>query len=149
MDELAIKKINPEAIVPTRATAGSAGYDLYACLPQQEPIAIPAGGRAAIPTGIALGIGDAGIAAFVFGRSGLGVRHGIVPANAVGVVDSDYRGEIVVGLANHSDTDFVVHHGDRIAQMVLIPVLTPFLTLCEELDETARGAGGFGSTGQT
>ena len=148
MNTLSIKKMSPWATVPTRATAGSAGYDLYACLPDKTPVTIPARGRATIPTGIAIGIADSRTAAFIFGRSGLGTRHGIVPANAVGVVDSDYRGEILVSLANHSDVDFVVNHGDRVAQMVLMPVYTPQLCLCDDLDETSRGTAGFGSTGQ-
>ncbi|MDL2233665.1 dUTP diphosphatase [Ruminococcaceae bacterium OttesenSCG-928-L11] len=146
MQTLPIKKLRETARIPTRATAGSAGYDLYACL--TEAVTIPARGRGQIPTGIAISIGDPGVAAFVFGRSGLGIKQGIVPANAVGVVDSDYRGEIIVGLANHSDSDFTVRHGDRIAQMVLLPMLTPTLVEQDELDETERGTGGFGSTGK-
>jgi dUTP pyrophosphatase len=146
MDTLKIKRLRPQAILPTRATAGSAGFDLYACL--DAPITIPAGGRAAIPAGVAIAIGDPGVVALIFGRSGLGSKHGVVPANAVGVVDADYRGEIIATLANHGDVDFVIHHGDRMAQLLLVPIFTPALIECDELDETARGAGGFGSTGR-
>lgn len=145
MNTLDIKKTRPGAVIATRATAGSAGYDLRACL--DVPVTIPPGGRALIPTGIAIAIENPEAVALIFGRSGLGIKSGIVPSNAVGVVDSDYRGEIMVGLSNHSDTAFIVNNGDRIAQMVLVPVFTPALTEREELGGTARGAGGFGSTG--
>jgi dUTP pyrophosphatase len=97
---------------------------------------------------VAIAIGDPGVVALIFGRSGLGSKYGVVPANAVGVVDADYRGEILVTLANHGDRDFVVRHGDRVAQLLLVPIFTPTLIACDELDETARGAGGFGSTGR-
>ncbi|MDR2932599.1 MAG: dUTP diphosphatase [Oscillospiraceae bacterium] len=146
MDKLKVMRVRPGACLPARATQGSAGYDLAACL--DAAAVIPAGGRLMIPTGIAIAIGDPGVVALIFGRSGLGVKSGIVPANAVGVVDSDYRGELMVGLANHSDMDYTVRHGDRIAQMVLTPVLTPELVECGDLSETARGASGFGSSGR-
>lgn len=146
MDLLKVKLLRPGAVLPTRATSGAAGYDLYACL--EDPVVIPPGGRAFISSGIAIAIGDPSVAAFVFGRSGLGAKHGISPSNAVGVIDSDYRGEIVTNLVNHSDEPFTVRHGDRYAQMVLMPVLTPELEACQELDDTSRGAGGFGSTGR-
>jgi dUTP pyrophosphatase len=146
MDILPIKRLRPRAILPTRATEGSAGYDLYACL--DEPVIIPARGRATIPTGVAIAIGDPGVVALIFGRSGLGSKYGVVPANAVGVVDADYRGEIMTTLANHGDEDFVVRHGDRMAQLLLTPIFPPVLVERDELDDTARGAGGFGSTGQ-
>lgn len=131
--------------MPTRATTGSAGYDLYACL--DEAVTIAPQERATIHTGIALGIDQANIVALIYARSGLACKHGIVPANCVGVVDSDYRGEVMVVLHNQSATPFVVHHGDRIAQMVLSPVLLPTLTLVDSLDQTTRADGGFGSTG--
>lgn len=101
-----------------------------------------------IPSGLAIAIGDPGIVALVYGRSGLGSKHGITMANAVGVVDSDYRGEIMITLANHSDTDFTVNNGDRVAQLILTPVFTPTLVEVDELDDTDRGQGGFGSTGR-
>jgi len=87
-------------------------------------------------------------AAFVFGRSGLGIKHGIVPSNAVGVIDADYRGEIIVGLSNHGGSDYTIQPGERVAQMVILPVLAPTVVEVEELSDTARGAGGFGSTGR-
>ena len=146
MEQLKIKRVKPNAVLPTRATAHSAGYDLYACL--DSPVTIPARGSAMIPSGIAIAIDGPCVVGLVFGRSGLGSRHGIVPANAVGVVDADYRGEIFMALANHSDMDFVVNHADRLVQLVLVPVFTPELVECGELDETQRGAGGFGSTGR-
>lgn len=146
MDILQVKRLRPDAALPARATSGSAGYDLCACL--DAPVLIPARGRALIPTGIAIAIGDPGVAAFLFGRSGLGAKHGLCPSNAVGVVDSDYRGEILVSMANHSDSDYLVQPGDRVAQMVLLPVLTPVLVVAEGLDSTARSGGGFGSTGK-
>lgn len=145
MNQLKIKKVSPGAMLPARATAGSAGYDLYACL--DAPLVVAAGQTVPVGTGIALGIGDSSVAAFIYARSGLASKNGIIPANCVGVVDSDYRGEVIVVLKNLSDTDFAVSHGDRIAQMVLTPVLLPQIQEVETLDETVRGAGGFGSTG--
>lgn len=146
MNILNVKRVRPGARLPDRATAGAAGYDLSACI--DEPVTLPAQGRATIPTGIAIAIQDPAVAAFVFGRSGLGIRHGIVPSNAVGVIDSDYRGELMVGLTNHSDEDYTIQPGERIAQMVLMPVLTPRVTEVGVLPETERGTGGFGSTGR-
>ena len=108
---------------------------------------IPARRTVKIPTGLAMAI-EPGYAGFVFARSGLGIKHGIVPANCVGVIDSDYRGEVIVGLYNHTDEPFVVEPGDRIAQLVLLPVHTPEIEECAELGETSRGEGGFGSTGR-
>jgi len=146
MKHLKIKKLNPNAIIPVRATPESAGLDLCACV--DEPIVIPARGRKLIPTGLAIGIGNPGIVALIFGRSGLGSKFGVTPSNCVGVVDSDYRGELLVPMANHGDDDFVVNHGDRVAQMLLMPIFTPELIVCDELDETTRGEAGFGSTGR-
>ncbi len=139
-------KIGGEIPAPYYASAGAAAMDLHACL--DEAVTIPAGGRAVIPTGIAIALPDAGTVALIFARSGLGIRHGIAPANCVGVIDSDYRGEIKVGLSNSSDTDYTVQPGDRIAQMGFFPVLQATLEQAQELDETVRGAGGFGSTGR-
>lgn len=146
MNTLQVKRLSPQAILPTRATTGSAGYDLYACLP--ETVVVNPGQAVPIPTGIALGIDDAQIAAFLYARSGLACKSGIIPANCVGVVDSDYRGEVTVVLRNLSGESFTVQHGDRIAQMVLAPVLLPVLQEVEALGETLRGSGGFGSTGR-
>ena len=146
MDQLKIKRLRPDARIPARATQGSAGYDLCACL--EEPAVIPARGRAVIPTGIAIDLGNRGLAGFVFARSGLAIKHGLAPSNCVGVIDSDYRGEVMVGITNHSDADYTIAPGERIAQLILLPVLLPEPVEADELDDTARGAGGFGSTGR-
>ena len=120
--------------------------DLHACL--DEAVTIPAGGRKLIPTGIAIALPDPGYVALIFARSGLGIKHGIAPANCVGVIDSDYRGEIMVGLQNSGDADYTVQPADRIAQMMITPVVQAQVELVDELDDTDRGAGGFGSTGK-
>lgn len=146
LKNVTVRKVRESAVIPTKATHQSAGFDLYACI--DAPVIIPARGRALIPTGIAIAISDPNVAAFVYGRSGLGIKHGVVPSNAVGVIDSDYRGEIMVGLANHADTDYTVHPSDRIAQLLFAPVLSPALLEVSELDDTERGPGGFGSTGR-
>ena len=142
--ELKIQKLSPllgESVpFPSYATPGAAGMDLSACI--DAPVEIPAGGRVVIPTGFAIET-PPGYVTLVFGRSGLGVTL----SNCVGVVDSDYRGELRVGLSNYSDKPFVVRPGDRIAQMALLPVATAQLRLSDSLSETERGAGGFGSTG--
>ncbi|MBR5558870.1 MAG: dUTP diphosphatase [Oscillospiraceae bacterium] len=143
---LYVKKLRPEALLPKRATAGSAGYDLFACL--EEPLAIPAGETRMVPTGIAIDVGTPELAAFIFARSGIAVKHGVAPANCVGVVDSDYRGEVMVGLHNHSSKEYVIQPEERVAQLVLMPVAVPEVQECEELSDTGRGAGGFGSTGK-
>jgi len=142
---LKIKKLRPLAKTPVRATDGAAGYDLSACIDSE--LLLPAGGCKLIPTGIAIALPENTVG-LVFGRSGLGIRHQIAPANAVGVIDSDYRGEIAVGLKNHSDTDYIIKPGERIAQLVIMPVLTPQLEETDELSETERSSGGFGSTGK-
>lgn len=144
--ELKVKKLNNKAILPVRATPGSVGADLCACL--DAPILLPKGGRAIIPTGIAVEI-PRGYGGFVFGRSGLGIKHGIVPSNAVGVIDSDYRGEILVGLSNHGEDDYTIAPGERIAQLVLLPIVAAEIVESTTLGDTARGDGGFGSTGRT
>ena len=141
-----IKKTRPMARLPMRATDGSAGADLYACI--EEDIVIKPGERKLIPTGIAIGIPYGGCGAFIFPRSSVSSKFGISLANCVGVVDSDYRGEIMVPLINHSSEPYTVKNGDRIAQMVIMPVILPDYIVCDELDETPRGNGGFGSTGR-
>ena len=120
--------------------------DLHACV--DEAVTIPAGGRKVIPTGIAIALPSADYVALVFARSGLGIKHGIAPANCVGVIDSDYRGEIMVGLHNAGDTDYTIQPADRIAQLMITPVIQANVTMVDELDDTARGTGGFGSTGK-
>ena len=148
--ELKIKALSPkigtDIPLPRFATAGAACMDLYACIDQ--PVTLAAGERRLIPTGIAIALPSAEYVALVFARSGLGIKHGITLSNGVGVIDSDYRGEIRVGLTNLSDTPYTVSPGDRIAQLAVVPVVQARLTVCEELPESGRGAGGFGSTGR-
>ena len=142
---LKIQKKNPKAILPKRATEGSAGMDLYACM--EEEITLRPGELAVIPTGIAIGLPGPDYAALVFARSGLGVKHGISLSNGVGVIDSDYRGEIQVGLCNLGNQPYTIRPEERIAQLVVTPVCLLPIEEVEVLDETGRGEGGFGSTG--
>jgi len=139
-------KIGAEIPFPFYATPGSAAMDLCACL--DEAVTIPAGGRRTIPTGIAIALPSADYVALVYARSGLGIKHGVAPANCVGVIDSDYRGEIMVGLQNSGESSYTVQPGDRIAQLMIAPVVRAEIEPVQELDDTARGAGGFGSTGK-
>lgn len=143
--EVKVRKLRENAVIPKIATPGSAAADLYACI--DEAVIIPAGGSAIVSTGLAVAVPE-GYGAFIFARSGLGIKHGIVPRNCVGVIDSDYRGEVCVGLANLSAEDYKINPGDRIAQMAIMPVSPAEYVLCEELSETERGEGGFGSTGK-
>ena len=138
-------KIGREIPVPFYATPGSAAMDLHACL--DEAVTIPARGRTVVPTGIAIALPSPDYVALVFARSGLGIKHGVAPSNCVGVIDSDYRGEVMVGLQNSGDTDYTIQPGDRIAQLMVIPVVQAQVRMVDELDETRRGSGGFGSTG--
>ena len=144
--ELKIRKLREGAKIPRRATEGAAGMDLYACI--DESITLAPQQLAIVPTGIAIELPDNGCAAFLYARSGLGVKHGICLGNGVGVIDSDYRGEICVGLCNVSDRPYVIAPEERIAQMVIAPVFTPDVVEVSELSDTERGAGGFGSTGR-
>lgn len=148
--ELKIKALSPklgkEIPFPSYATAGSAGMDLRACV--DEPVTVAPGQRVAVPTGFAIALPDPGWVALIYARSGLAVKHGLAPANCVGVVDSDYRGEIVVALQNYAGEEYTIQPGERVAQMVIAPVTQARINVVEELDETARGAGGFGSTGK-
>lgn len=143
--ELKIKKLKPNAKIPMRATDGSAGMDLYACI--DEPVTLAPGELAVVPTGFAIELPDNGCAAFLYARSGLGVKHGICLSNGVGVIDSDYRGEICAGLCNVSNEPYTINPDERICQMVIAPVLLPQITEVSELGDTERGEGGFGSTG--
>lgn len=143
--KLEIKKLRNNAVLPTRATDGSAGMDLYACV--EKSVTIAPRELKMIPTGIAVALPDKSVAAFLYARSGLGVKHGICLSNGVGVVDSDYRGEVCVGLCNVSDAPYTVEPFERIAQMVIAPVVIPEISEVSELSETERGSGGFGSTG--
>ena len=146
MEILKIKKLREDAKVPNRATSGSAGLDLCACI--DEPITLKKGDKAIIPTGIAIGLDDPHYAAFIYARSGLACKRGLAPANKVGVVDCDYRGEVTVALHNHSSEPQTVAVGERVAQMVIAPYYTADFELCDELSDTVRGEGGFGSTGR-
>ena len=139
-------KLGAELPLPARATDGSAGLDLRACM--DEAVTIAPRQLVRIPTGLAIALPGPEYVALIFARSGLGIQRGICLSNGVGVIDSDYRGELQVGLTNLSDTPYTVQPGDRIAQLVVMPVALPRLELVEELEETDRGAGGFGSTGR-
>ena len=143
--EVPVKKLHPAAKLPVYATAEAAGADLCACLP--EAVTIAPGETKMIPTGLAVEI-PRGYVGLVFGRSGLALKRDLAPANKVGVIDSDYRGELHVGLRNHSREAYAVQPGERVAQLVILPVCLPELAEVEELSETARGQGGFGSTGR-
>ncbi len=143
---LKIKKLDPRAVLPTRATPGSAGMDLYALL--DAPLTILPGQRAGVPTGIAIGLPSPETAGLVYARSGLATKHGLTLSNCVGVIDSDYTGELRVGMVNLSDEPYTIEPGERIAQLVIAPVLLPAVEEVAELEKTARGDGGFGSTGR-
>jgi len=132
---------------PEYATSGSAAVDLRAALEEGEVLTLGVGERALIPTGLSIAPASSGYVAIVAARSGLGIKKGVSLSNGIGVIDSDYRGEICVGLINHGDEPFEVRRGDRIAQMMFLPVQTAQFLVCDELDETERGAGGFGHTG--
>ena len=150
--DLKIKKLSPDAVIPAAATDGAAGLDLCACLGSPVRLYSILGNnghadmRETIPTGIAVEIPD-GYVGFVFARSGLAIRDGVALSNGVGVIDSDYRGEIKVGLLNQSNKIREIAPGDRIAQLVVVPVCRVTPVIVDELSDTARGAGGFGSTG--
>ena len=148
--ELKIKALSPkigtEIPLPKFATAGAACMDLCACI--DAPVTLEAGARALIPTGIAIALPSADYVALVFARSGLGIKQGVCLSNGVGVIDSDYRGEIGVGLVNLGQSAYTVRPGDRIAQLRVTPVVQPTVVQVSALDNTDRGAGGFGSTGR-
>ena len=140
-----IMKLSDRAALPQYATAGSAGMDFTACI--DSSCTIKPMQRALIPTGIAMSI-PMGYGGFIYARSGLAIKHGITLSNCVGVIDSDYTGEIKIGLVNLSDADFTVNDGDRIAQIVIMPYEKAEFVLCDSLEATERGSGGFGSTGE-
>ncbi len=139
-----IKKLDAAATIPTYGSQYAAGADLYACL--KEPVTIAPGETYLVHTGIALEVPE-GYAGLIYARSGLASKKGLAPANKVGVVDADYRGEVMVALHNHSLTAATIEPGERIAQMVITPFITAAFVETDELNETVRGAGGFGSTG--
>ena len=145
MIDVRIKKLNENAKVPARATDGSAGADLYAVC-DGNSVEIKPHETVLIHTGLAFEIPD-GYVGLVFARSSLGTKRGLAPANKVGVIDSDYRGEVMVSLHNHSDISQSIDDSERIAQLVIVPFLKADFKLSDELDDTSRGSGGFGSTG--
>ena len=145
MNKIPVKKLKANAILPTYGSAEAAGADLYACL--EEPVQIAPGKTCFIPTGVAMEL-PVGYVGLAFARSGLACKQDLAPANKVGVIDSDYRGEFMIALHNHGDVERTVNHGDRIAQLVIVPVFTPGFVEVDELNETSRGVGGFGSTGK-
>ena len=145
MDSIKVKKLREMASLPTYGSSEAAGADLYACL--DEDIVIQPGASAFVPTGLAMEI-PKGFAGLIYVRSGLACKRGLAPANKVGVIDSDYRGEFIVVLHNHGSQEQVITHGERIAQLVITPVFTPGFTEVKELTDTQRAGGGFGSTGR-
>lgn len=145
MEAIRVKKLHPDAQLPTYGSAYAAGADLYACL--EAPVNIAPGETFWVPTGIALEV-PAGCAGLIYARSSLGAKRGLAPANKVGVIDPDYRGEVRVVLLNHSHQVQTLQPGERVAQLLITPVLTPTYEEAEELSDTSRGSGGFGSTGK-
>lgn len=145
MDKINVKILREGAKLPTYGSAEAAGADLYACL--EAPVTIEPGMTAFVPTGFAMEV-PKGCAGLIYARSGMACKRGLAPANKVGVIDSDYRGEVIVALHNHSQIPQTVESGERIAQLVITPVYTPGFCQVAELDDTTRGAGGFGSTGK-
>ena len=145
MSGIRVKKLSPKAILPTYGSAEAAGADLYACL--DEALVIEAGETVFIPTGIALEV-PKGCAGLVYARSGLACKRGLAPANKVGVIDADYRGEIMVSLYNQSSVPQTIEKGERIAQLVFLPAPQAVFEESEVLTDTTRAAGGFGSTGR-
>ena len=145
MEMIRIKKLHPNAVIPTYGSLEAAGADIYACL--DAAVTIPAGKTVFIPTGLAMEV-PRGCAGLIYARSSMGSKRGLAPANKVGVIDSDYRGQVMVALHNHSQEDQVVNPGERVAQLIITPVFTPGFREVDDLSETDRGSGGFGSTGR-
>lgn len=145
MDAVRVKILKEGAKLPVYGSAEAAGADLFSCIP--EAVTIEPGQSAFIPTGIALEV-PKGCAGLIYARSGMACKRGLAPANKVGVVDSDYRGEITVVLYNHGNIAQTIENGERIAQFVITPVLTPAYEVAKELSDTVRSGGGFGSTGK-
>lgn len=139
-------RVGRDIALPERATAGSAGLDLRACL--DTPLLLEPGQTHLVPTGIAIHLDDPGLAAVLLPRSGLGHRHGIVLGNLVGLIDSDYQGQVMVSVWNRGDHPFTIEPGERIAQMIVVPVVQVEFEVVADFDATPRGAGGFGSSGR-
>ena len=145
MDKIRVKRLRPDAVLPTYGSEFAAGADLYACL--DAPVTIAPGDTFWVSTGLSLEIPQ-GYAGLIYARSSMGTKRGLAPANKVGVIDSDYRGEVRVVLLNHSKEPQTIAPGERAAQLVITPVYTPGFEEAEELRDTDRGSGGFGSTGK-
>ena len=145
MSTIHVKKLRENATLPTYGSQWAAGADLYACL--EAPVTIEPHQTVFVPTGLALEV-PMGCAGLIYARSSLGAKRGLAPANKVGVIDSDYRGEVMVALHNHGTVPQTVAHGERVAQLLITPVLTPAYEEASELSDTVRGEGGFGSTGK-
>lgn len=139
-----IKKLKENAVIPTYGSANAAGADLYACI--DEPLTLASAQTILVPTGLAMELPE-GYAGLIYARSGLASKKGLAPANKVGVIDSDYRGEIMVALHNHSTSDATIEPQERIAQLIITPYIMGIFQTTDDLSDTARGAGGFGSTG--
>lgn len=144
MEPIQVKKLNEKAILPTYGSSEAAGADLYACI--EADVTILPGQTVMIPTGLSMEL-PRGYAGLIYARSGLACKRGLAPANKVGVIDSDYRGEFIVALHNHGDRPQIIRYGERIAQLVITPVFTPGFMEVSQLSDTRRGEGGFGSTG--
>lgn len=144
--EVKIKRIRADAVIPVYATKGSAGMDV--CYAADEPILLKCGERKLIPTGLAMSADSSDVVLLMYARSGLSLKHGITMINGVGVIDSDYRGEIMCPMVNLGSEDYVINPGERIAQIVFTPVLSAKLISVDTLDDTERGQNGFGSTGK-
>ena len=145
MNKIPVKILREGAKLPTYGSAEAAGADLYACL--DSDVTVAPGGTAFIPTGFAMAV-PKGCAGLIYARSGMACKRDLAPANKVGVIDSDYRGEIIVALHNHGSEERIISNGERIAQMIITPVLTPAYDMADSLEDTARGEGRFGSTGK-
>lgn len=145
MSVMRVKKLRENALVPTYGSAEAAGADLYACL--EADVTILPGKTVFVPTGLAMEV-PKGCAGLIYARSSMGAKRGLAPANKVGVIDSDYRGEVMVALHNHGAEPQTIAHGERIAQLLITPVLAPSFEVWDDLTDTARGEGGFGSTGK-
>lgn len=145
MERISVKKLDPKAKMPTYGSDSAAGADLYACL--SDTVTVAPGETVFIPTGLSMEL-PSGYAGLIYARSGLACKHGLAPANKVGVIDSDYRGEFIVALHNHGSVPQTVACGDRIAQLLITPIITPGFQEVETLSQTERAQGGFGSTGK-
>ena len=144
--KLFIKKTNPNALLPKRCSDQAAGYDLATCL--EQPLTLKVGETGKIPTGISVQPEESDVALLLYPRSSLATKYGITFPNSVGVIDSDYRGEIFVAMTNSGSSDYTFTHNERIAQLIVTPIIVPEIVETEVLTDTARGTGGFGSTGK-